>query len=117
MGKENSETLGEFILIIQNEISDIQEDGLCIFNDRAVNLDIEIKSTMTDGKIKKLLTGRGGAYCIVSNCTRENGNIAQRYIDGFPLEGVSLQELWDMFFAVEEDGHISKKIQLVTGWG
>ena len=109
MGKENSETLGEFIPIIQNEISDIQEDGLCIIvNDRAVNLDIEIKSTMTDGKIKKLLTGRGGAYCIVSNCTRENGNIAQRYIDGFPLEGVSLQELWDMFFAVEEDGHISK---------
>ena len=53
MGKENSETLGEFIPIIQKEISEIQEDGLCIIvNDRAMNLDIEIKSTMTDGKIK-----------------------------------------------------------------
>ena len=51
----------------------------------------------------------------MSNCTRKNGNIAQRYIDGFPLEGVSLKELWDMFFVVEEDGHISKKIQLVKG--
>ena len=46
----------------------------------------------------------------MSNCTRENGNIAQRYIDGFPMEGVSLQELWEMFFSIEKDGHISKKI-------
>ena len=111
MGKESSESLGEFIPIIQNEIAEIQEDGLCIFNnDRAINVTIEIKSTMTDGKIKKLLTGRGGAYCIVSNCTRENGNIAQKYLDGFPLEGVSLKELWDMFFSIEKDGKISEKI-------
>ena len=53
MGKESSESLGEFIPIIQNEIAEIQEDGLCIFNnDRSINVTIEIKSTMTDGKIK-----------------------------------------------------------------
>ena len=57
MGKENNETLGELIPLIQSEISDIQEDGLCInIDSRVMNMEIEINSTMTDGKMKTLLS-------------------------------------------------------------
>ena len=111
MGKEDSETLGEFIHVIQEEISNIQEDGLCIvIGDRVMNLQIEIKTTMTDGKTKTLMTGRGGAYCIVSDCSREDGNNAQHYSDGFPMQGVSIPELWNMFSSIEKSGKILKKI-------
>ena len=111
MGKENNETLGEFIPLIQSEISDIQEDGLCInIDSRVMNIEIEINSTMTDGKMKTLLTGRGGAYCIVSDCSRDDGNITQRYIDGFPIKGVSIPELWNIFSSIEKDGKVPKGI-------
>ena len=50
MGKEDSNTLGEFISLIQEEILKIQEDGLCVvISDRAINIQIEIKTTMADG--------------------------------------------------------------------
>ena len=111
MGKENNETLGELIPLIQSEIADIQEDGLCInIDSRVMNIEIQINSTMTDGKIKTLLTGRGGAYCIVSDCSRDDGNISQRYIDGFSLKGVSIPELWSMFTSIEKDGKVPKGI-------
>ena len=111
MGKENNETLGELIPLIQSEISDIQEDGLCInIDSRVMNIEIEINSTMTDGKMKTLLTGRGGAYCIVSDCSRDDGNITQRYIDGFPIKGVSIPELWNIFSSIEKDGKVPKGI-------
>ncbi|CAL4064161.1 unnamed protein product [Meganyctiphanes norvegica] len=111
MGKENYETLSEWIPIIQSEISDIQEDGLCIkIDSRVVNLEIEIKSSMTDGKIKTIETGRDGAYCIVSNCSRDDGNTSKCYTDEFSLKCVSLPELWNMFFSIEKDGEISKRI-------
>ena len=111
MGKENNETLGELIPLIQSEISDIQEDGLCINIDtRVMNIEININSTMTDGKMKTLLTGRGGAYCIVSDCSKDDGNICQRYIDGFPIKGVSIPELWSMFSSIEKDGKVPKGI-------
>ncbi|CAL4090779.1 unnamed protein product, partial [Meganyctiphanes norvegica] len=98
MGKEDSETLGEFIHVIQEEISNIQEDGLCIvIGDRVINLQIEIKITMTDGKTKTLMIGRGGAYCIVRDSSREDGNNAQDYSDGFPMQGIFIPELWNMF--------------------
>ena len=111
MGKEDNKTLGGFNPMIQEEILTIKEDGLCILiGDRAINLEIEFKTTMTDGKIKKLLTGRGGAYCIVSDCSKEDGNIAQRYIDGFPMQGVSIPELWNMFSLIEKSGKPLKRI-------
>ena len=111
MGKENLETLGELIPVIQSEISEILEDGLCLSIDiRVMNIEVEMKSSMTDGRVKILLTGRGGAYCIVSDCTRENGNISQKYCDGFPMKGVSLPELWSMFSSIEKDGKIPKRI-------
>ena len=89
--------------MIQEKILTIKEDGLCILiGDRAINLEIEFKTTMTDGKILKLLTGRGGAYCIASDFYKEDGNIAQHYIDGFPMQGVSIPELWNMFSLIEK---------------
>ena len=107
MGKEDSETLGEFIPIIQEELSNIQEDGLCIvISDRVMNLQIEMKTSMTDGKSKTLMTGRGGAYCIVSDCSKDDGNDAQHYSDGFPMQSVSIPELWNMFSSVEKSGKI-----------
>ena len=52
MGKEDNKTLGGFNPMIQEEILTIKEDGLCILiGDRAINLEIEFKTTMTDGKI------------------------------------------------------------------
>ena len=111
MGKEDRETLGIFFPMIQEEIKAIKKDGLCIkIGDRVINLEIEINTTMTDGSTKKLLTGRGGAYCIVSDCNKEDGNNAQQYINGFPMQGVSLPDLWNMFSAVEKDGKIPKRI-------
>ena len=54
MGKENTDTLKKFIPRIQEEIAEIQDDGLCIkIGERYINLEIEIKSTMTDGATKK----------------------------------------------------------------
>ena len=111
MGKENSDTLKQLYPRVQKEIAEIQNDGLCIkIGERCINLEIEIKSTMTDGASKKLLTGRGGAYCIVSKCSREDGNNYQKYIDGLPMKGVTVDELWEMFRAVEKGGKISKRI-------
>ena len=75
-----------------------------------MDIEVELKSSMTDGRVKMLLTGRGGAYCIVSDCTRENGNISQNYSDGFPMKGVSLAGLWSMFSSIEKDGKIPKRI-------
>ena len=111
MGKENNETLTEFIPVVQAEILDILEDGLCIkLDSRAINLLIEIVTSMSDGKIKTLMTGRGGAYCYVSDCTKDEGNCAQRYMDGFSMKGVSIPELWSMFLSVEKDGKVPKNI-------
>ena len=111
MGKENIETLREFILVIQREMSNIEEDGLCVkIGSRAINIKVKFKSCMNDGKMKNLLTGRGGAYCVVSSCSREDGNISQKYVDGFPMKGVSIPELWDMFYSVEKHGKVPKHI-------
>ena len=111
MGKENTETLKEFIPLMQREIKEIQEDGLCVnIDSRVINIEVEFKSSMNDGKMKNLLTGRGGAYCIVSNCSREDGNISQKYVDGFPMKGVSIPELWSMFFSIETHGKVPKHI-------
>ena len=75
-----------------------------------MNIEVEVKSSMTDAKMKNLLSGRGGAYCFVSDCSQEDGNITQKYVDGFPMKGVSVSELWNMFSSIEKDGKVPKRI-------
>ena len=74
-----------------------------------MNIEVEVKSSMTDGKMKNLLSGRGGAFCIASDCSREDANISQKYVDGFPMKGVSISELWSMFSSIEKDGKVPKR--------
>lgn len=64
---------------------------------------------MVDGKMIKLLTGRGGAYCVLCPASRDESHNLQRIEEGFQIGEVSNEVLRNLFQDIQEEGRVKTK--------
>ena len=69
----------------------------------------EFSMTMIDGKIIKLLTGRGGAYCVLCPASREESHNLERIDKGFQIGEVSNEDMRNLFQDLQDEGRIKTK--------
>ena len=62
---------------------------------------------MNDGKMQKLLVGRGGAFCILCSFTKDAVSVDQIQ-DGFEMDNVDIDTLKALYESLEVDGEVSK---------
>ena len=65
VGKENSELLAKIIPPVDLQIGELQQNVITVEdNGNLYSLTVESHRSMNDGKIQKLLLGRGGGFCV-----------------------------------------------------
>ena len=69
----------------------------------------EFNLTMVDGKMIKLLTGRGGAYCVLCPASREESHNLERIEEGFQIGEVNNEALRNLFQDLQEEGQVKSK--------
>ena len=62
-------------------------------NGMVYELKIQFLCSMNDGKMQKLLVGRGRAFCILCSFTKEDAVSVDQIQDGFELENVDIDTL------------------------
>ena len=54
-----------------------------------------------DGKLTKIIQGRGGGYCLLCSAEKTDMYIRAKVEEGFPMD-LGIQELWDWYHALAE---------------
>ena len=95
LGKETDVCLKDLYKVITNKRIAIQSSPIkCFHNNREYNVKIILKMSMIDGKMRSLLSGLGGAYCMLCKCVR---NDAVNIDSSFTMNrtGVEVTEVWN----------------------
>ena len=95
LGKETDECLKKFYKVIASNRSQLQSSPITItYNGKIHKVKIVFKMTMIDGKFRTLLSGLGGAFCLLCTCTREE---AARPDSSFMINrtGEQVKEIWN----------------------
>ena len=88
----------------------INNDGLLINTfSTAVNTSVVIKDTMKDLKIKKSLSGLGGADCIICTTKQNEWMIEERIREGFTITRSAEETLSLYQSLVNEDGEVPRQ--------
>ena len=102
-GKEDRELLESVIPLIEEEKTALSTSGIEVsISGRTYHFLFEFSLTMVDGKMIKLLTGRGGAYCILCPASREESHNLERIDEGFQIGEVSNEDLRNIFKDLED---------------
>ena len=74
LGKETDAALKpEYKHLITEKRATIMSSPLNVLcKDRQYIVKLELKLSLIDGKMRSLLSGRGGAFCVLCSCTRED---------------------------------------------
>ena len=73
LGKEDSDLLNKIVPPVDGEIELLHRYGVTADdNGKVYELKIQFLCSMNDGKMQKLLVGRGGAICILCSFTKED---------------------------------------------
>ena len=70
LGKEDSDLLNKIVPPVDGEIELLHKSGVTV-DENGMVYELKIRS-MNDGKMQKLLVGRGGAFCILCSITKED---------------------------------------------
>ena len=94
---------------VDGEIELLHKSGVTIEdNGRVYKLKIQFLCSMNDGKMQKLLVGRGGAFCILCSFTKEDAVSVDQIKDGFEMENVDIVTLKALYESLVVDGEVSK---------
>jgi hypothetical protein len=81
----------------------------CLFGKNCINVKIYIQDTMKDLKFKRLISGLGGADCILCKTKTSEWTDITRVSEGFPIDRSS-EETWLLYEKlVNKDGIIPTK--------
>ena len=96
---------------MDEEISKLHSSGLMVeVSGEVFIFEVEFIRSMNDGKMQKLLLGRGGAFCILCPHTQEEVISLQQIKDGFEMGEVEIDELNLLYDdLVYEDGNVVKR--------
>ena len=59
---------------------------------------------MNDGKMQKLLLGRGGAFCVLCFYSEDDACLAEQIVEGFEIGDVDIDSLKALYEDLEVDG-------------
>ena len=88
----------------------INNDGLVINTfSTSIDASVIIKDTMKDLKIKKKLSGLGGAHCIICTAKQDEWMIEERIREGFSITHRAEETLSLFQSLVNEDGEVPRQ--------
>ena len=109
-GKEDGELLESIIPGIEEEKAALSNDGIHVdVCEKRAHFKFDFNLTMVDGKMIKLLTGRGGAFCVLCPASREECHNLQKIHEGFPIGEVTNENLRNLFQDLQQEGQIKTK--------
>lgn len=72
LGKETDETLKFYYKQLSSERKSIKESPLHVtVNEHKYKIKVKLEFSMIDGKMRAILSGLGGAFCMLCTCSRE----------------------------------------------
>ena len=78
-----------------------------VVSDQEYSLRVEFVRSMNDGKMQKLLLGRGGAFCVLYSCSEDvNVCLAKQIVEGFEIGEVDIGSLKALYEDLEVDGEV-----------
>mgnify|MGYP003419647777 FL=1 len=63
---------------------------------------------MNDGKMQKLLFGKGGEFCILCSFSHDDAVLVEQIKEGFEMDDANIACLKALYESLEVDGEISK---------
>ena len=109
LGKEDSDLLNKIVPPVDGEIELLHRSGVTVDDyGKVYELKIQFLRSMNDGKMQKLLVGRGGAFCILCSFTKEDAVSVDQIQDGFEMDNVDIDTLKALYESLEVDGEVSK---------
>ena len=63
---------------------------------------------MNDGKMQKLLLGRGGAFCILCSFSYDDAVLVEQIKEVFEMDNVDIDCLKALYESIEVDGEVYK---------
>ena len=111
LGKKGKELLEKIVPPVDEEISKLHSSGLMVeVSGEVFIFEVEFICSMNNGKMQKLLLGRGGAFCILCPHTQEEAISLQQIKDSFEMGEVEIDELYLLYDdLVDEDGNVVKR--------
>ena len=102
LGKETDAALKpEYKHLITEKRATIMSSPLNVLcKDRQYIVKLELKLSLIDGKMRSLLSGRGGAFCVLCSCTREDARNPDLEFS-IDVCGDQIQEIWRKLSAGE----------------
>ena len=98
MGKEDKELLEKIVPPVDEEITKLHSSGVILeVSGEVFNFEVEFIRSMNNGKMQKLLLGRGGAFCLLCPLTQEEAISLQQIKDGFEIGEVEIDELYLLY--------------------
>ena len=61
---------------------------------------------MNDGKLQKLLLGRGGAFCVLCPYSEDDAILAEQIVEGFEIGEVDIDSLKALYEDLEVEGEV-----------
>ena len=112
MGKENSELLAKIVPPVDVEIGELQQNGVTVEdNGKMYTLKVEFHCSMNDGKMQKLLLGRGGGFCVLCPFSADEAVSPDQIKDGFEIGNVDIATLNALYENLADDDKGVKKHQ------
>jgi len=105
LGKETDDSLKSYYHVLAAERDDLERNPIVIdVEGRSIRVNVKLPMTMIDGKMRTLMSGCGGAFCILCVCTREE---ARNLDESFSINrtGQQVADIWEKL----ESGQLKKK--------
>ena len=105
VGKEDKDLLNKLVPPV---ISSLQSNGVTItIAGQEYSLKVKfIRSIQNDGKMQKLLLGRGGAFCVLCPYSEVDAILAEQIVEGFEIGEVDVKSLRALY---EVDGEVQTR--------
>ena len=107
LGKEDKDLLHKIVPPVDAEIKELQSSGVKFFDaEREFYLMLQFHQTMNDGKMQKLLLGRGGAFCILCAYSDEEAVQEDNIKEGFDIGNVDIEAPHALYDDLAVDGEV-----------
>ena len=97
LGKETDAALKiEYKKLISEQRETLKSNTLTVScGDRNFKVQLNLKLTLIDGKMRSILSGLGGAFCILCTCTRDDAIVLEQQFD-INRSGEQIKNIWIM---------------------
>ena len=103
-GDEKYEHMKEIMDIIDPEATEAQKKEYSIDLDEDTQLKLKVKLDLVqlDGKLEKIIQGRGGAHCLLCSIPKECMTNLKLVDEGFPMD-MGIKDLWEHFLLIADE--------------